>query len=94
MPNPRIVSIFKSPKRAEMYLYVDKKQGLTDVPEPLLQRFGKPAHVVDLLLSEARRLARAQASEVLASIEEKGFYLQMPPAEGQVQSSGAEVHQS
>ncbi len=76
----RLVSILKSPKKDEMYLYVDKKQGMEMVPASLLEVFGKPAPVFDLLLSEAKKLARADAVEVLKAIEEKGFYLQMPPA--------------
>lgn len=77
----RICQIFRSPRRAEMYLYVDKARGLADVPEVLLQQFGEPQPVMVLALDDGRRLARAQASEVLASIAQRGFFLQMPPAE-------------
>ena len=81
MPSPRLISVFKSLRRAEMYLHVDKKQGLKAVPEVLIKQFGKTGHVFDLLLDENRQLARAKATDVLLSIEDKGFYLQMPPGE-------------
>ncbi|TGD73571.1 YcgL domain-containing protein [Mangrovimicrobium sediminis] len=75
----RLVEIFRSSRKDEMYLYVDRARGLADVPEPLLQQFGEPTSVMSLMLEPARKLARADAAEVLAKIEAQGFYLQMPP---------------
>ncbi len=75
----RLCQIYRSPRREEMYLYVDKACGLGDVPEALLQQFGEPEPVMTLLISPQRRLARADSTEVLAQIEKQGFYLQMPP---------------
>lgn len=75
----RLCRIYKSPRREEMYLFVDMSRGLADVPESLLARFGEPVEVMTLLLSPGRRLARADAEEVLRNIAERGFYLQMPP---------------
>ena len=76
----RLCEIFKSPRRDEMYLYVDRVQGLADVPEALLERFGTPVSVAVLMLSDDKSLARAKASDVRAAIASQGFYLQMPPA--------------
>jgi uncharacterized protein YcgL (UPF0745 family) len=64
-----------------MYLYVDKQQGLGDLPETLLQTFGTPQSVMTLVLTPERALARADAAAVLDAIERQGFYLQMPPSE-------------
>lgn len=76
----RICQIFRSPRRAEMYLYVDKARGLVDVPEALLQHFGEPQPVMVLTLGSGRRLARVEVDDVLAAITECGYFLQMPPA--------------
>ncbi len=76
----RFCSVFKSNKKQEMYVYVDRKQGVSELPEALLAVFGAPEHVMDLVLTPEKTLARADAEKVLADIEEKGFYLQMPPA--------------
>ena len=38
-----------------------------------------PEPVMLLQLAPGRKLARADAQQVLAAIEEQGFYLQMPP---------------
>jgi len=83
MVKRRLVSIFRSSRREGMYLYVDKRTGLNDVPQSLLSGFGAPVHAFDLLLDQKRRLARAEASRVLEAIEEQGFYLQMPPSDGE-----------
>lgn len=74
-----ICSIYKSVRKDEMYLYVSKADGLKRVPEALLEMFGKPKHVSDLLLTPARKLARADITKVLDDISAKGYYLQMPP---------------
>lgn len=74
-----IVSIYKSPKKDEMYLYVEKAKGLSKTPDALLDQFGQPKHVTDMLLTDEKKLARAEASKVLQQIGENGFYLQMPP---------------
>lgn len=75
----RLVQVYKSTRKTEMYLYVDKARGLADVPEPLMKQFGESEEVMMLMLSPGRKLARADAAEVLREIDENGFYLQMPP---------------
>lgn len=72
-------SIFKSAKKGEMYLYVDRQQGVSRVPEALLAHFGKRIHVTDMILSPDRPLARVDVGSVMREIRENGFYLQMPP---------------
>jgi hypothetical protein len=74
-----LCQVFRSPRKEEMYLYVDKARGLVDVPEVLMTQFGEPEAVMTLILDPQRKLARADTAEVLADIAEKGFYLQMPP---------------
>ncbi len=75
----KICSIYKSPRKDEMYLYVDKREALTRVPEALLEMFGQPVHVMDMPMKADRKLARADTEKVLEGITEKGYYLQMPP---------------
>ncbi len=79
----RLCDIFKSLKHQEMYLYVDRDEGLERVPEELLDQVGKTARVTTLVLTPDRKLARARAAEVLAAIDDKGYYLQLPPAKEQ-----------
>ncbi len=79
MSRRRLCAIYKSTKKDEMYLYVDKQDELSRVPAGLLELFGRPVAVTTLLLDDDRKLARADATQVLNDIETRGFYLQMPP---------------
>ncbi|WP_447928573.1 YcgL domain-containing protein [Vreelandella sp. EE27] len=80
MSDKLLCEIFKSSRKEEMYLYVDKRQGLEPVPEALLATFGKPVAVLTMILTADKKLARVATQDVIAAIEEQGFYLQMPPA--------------
>ncbi len=75
----RVIEIFKGHKKEEMYLYVEQKNGLKSVPDDLLATFGQTESVMVLLLTKDKKLARATASDVLAAIEDQGYFLQMPP---------------
>lgn len=74
-----LCTIYKSSREPELYLYVDRVDGLRRVPEELLARFGTVSEVMTIRLTPQRRLARASAPQVIAAIEEKGYYLQLPP---------------
>jgi len=77
----QFVSVYKSGKREEMYLYVERGADFKTLPEPLMASFGAPLHVLDVVLTPEKKLARADARQVLDALYEQGFYLQMPPAE-------------
>lgn len=79
LANKIITEVFRSPRRDEMYLYVDKTKGLQNLPEELLEHFGTPEPVMTLLVTPTTRLARVQAAEVFQSLRSKGYYLQWPP---------------
>lgn len=77
-----LVSIYKSPKREGMYLYLPKgAQPQNTLPEALLEAFGNPVHTFDLLLTPEKKLAHAEAISVLQALTDTGYYLQMPPPE-------------
>lgn len=74
-----LCDVYKSRKMDEAYLYVSRKDALTRVPEALLETFGKPELAMTLMLSADKKLARAEAANVLEKMDEQGFYLQLPP---------------
>jgi uncharacterized protein YcgL (UPF0745 family) len=76
--------IYKGTKKAEMYLYVPADQGLKGVPETLLQSFGELSLVMKILLSSKKKLARVDVETVIEEIQNKGFYLQVPPSTWQL----------
>lgn len=75
----KICTVYRSPRREGMYLYVDKAEDLARVPEALLQQFGKPEQAMTLVLTPERKLARADVNRVLDALESTGYFLQMPP---------------
>lgn len=74
-----LCNVYKSLRKEETYLYVSLKDDLSRVPVTLLDTFGTPKLVTKLLLTPERKLALVTADKVITSIEEKGFYLQLPP---------------
>lgn len=78
---PMQVSAFKSPKKNELYLFVPQASGLDDLPKELLVMFGEPEHVIDFELSQDRKMGREDSKQVLESLHNKGYFMQMPPNE-------------
>ncbi len=74
-----ICQVFRSPKRDGMYLYLPASADPAELPEPLLRQFGKPEPALRLNITPERKLARADAAQVLQALNEQGYYLQMPP---------------
>ena len=74
-----LCDIYKSSKQEEMYLYVKKQEGLNRVPQLLLDRFGKPVHVVTMIVGPEKQFARVTTSKLLEELDRSGFYLQLPP---------------
>lgn len=62
-----------------MYLYVHENTKLEDLPEDLMKLVKQLTHVMDLELSDKRKLARVDVNEVIKSLENKGYFIQMPP---------------
>ena len=73
------IKVFKSLKKLDTYLYVDKLQNFEELPSGLRDSFGQYELVLEMELSPERKLARADTNQVLADIALKGFYLQLPP---------------
>lgn len=68
-----------------MYLYVPYRDEddalLDDLPEGLEKLTGRLEKIMELELTPDRKLARANTQDVIAALQEKGFYLQSPPNE-------------
>ncbi len=71
--------VYKSVKKVDSYIYIDQKDNFSNVPEKLLLLFGTPQFTLEFDLTEDRKLAMADAKQVMQSIHEQGYYLQMPP---------------
>ncbi len=71
--------VYRSRRRPDTYLFVPERDDFSGVPEPLLRLFGSGELALELELTPQRRLAAAQASEVMRCLREQGYFLQMPP---------------
>lgn len=76
---PLVCAIYKSPKKEECYLYIDKRKGLNCIPQELAELFGKPVEVMTMILKHDKPLARVDVKNVIAGLQDKGYYLQLPP---------------
>ncbi len=74
-----VCTIYRSPKKEGMYLYVNKGEELERVPERLIKKFGKPEHAMTLVLNPEKKLARVDIETVIAALNNPGYFLQMPP---------------
>ena len=75
----RQIVVYRSSKVADLYLFVDRQEGLARVPAELLARSGKPVEALQMDLTAERKLSRSDAPTVLEAIAARGFYLQLPP---------------
>jgi len=74
-----LVSVYRSPLKDQMYLYLAVKDDFSEVPEELLKVFGKPEFALQLNLAKRDKLARVNINDVKRGLLEQGFFLQLPP---------------
>lgn len=72
-------AVYKGNKRPDDYLYVEKEDDFSRVPQALLDIMGGLQLVISLELSDARQLAQADVTQVMQQLSEQGYYLQIPP---------------
>ncbi len=71
--------IYKSVRKPDTYLYIEREDDFARVPDALLTLLGKIEQVMMLELTEGRQLAQADAQQVRLQLQQQGYYLQMPP---------------
>lgn len=74
-----LVAVYKSTKKDETYLYLPKRDDFSRVPKALLDTFGKAVFVMLLPVKKRKALAQVDIAKLTHEIQEKGFYLQIPP---------------
>jgi len=72
--------IYKSLKTEYLYVYIDKKDDFSALPEALLNSLGQLEWVMSLELSSERKLAQENVEKVMERLINQGFYIQLPPA--------------
>lgn len=74
-----LCAVYRSPKKAFMYLFVKQRDDFSDIPEGLLKKFGTPQLVTIVNLATKDKLAYADLETVKERLNEQGYYLQLPP---------------
>lgn len=72
--------VYRCSKQDEMYIYLRQDFPEEEIPETLRSRLGRLTEVMQLELTPSRKLARVDVAEVMSTLQQEGFFLQMPPA--------------
>lgn len=72
-----ICFVYKSIRKADIYLYIEQKGDFSHVPTELLSMFGKPVFVMELSLHNKLNLAKIECETLKMQLKEMGFYLQV-----------------
>ena len=75
----QLCTVYRSLKKADTYLFVEKNGDFDKVPEQLKTLLGKLTLVMTLDLDKRATLGQADLSKVKEELLDKGFYLQLPP---------------
>jgi uncharacterized protein len=71
--------IYKSPKKAQTYLFIKQRDKFADVPKALMAMFGTPSLVTIINLDNKDKLAMSDINKVRENLNGQGYYLQLPP---------------
>ena len=74
--------VYKGDRKQDHYLYLnsefDPQSPNASIPDAILSLLGELSLVLEFELDLDRKLPQADAKHVLESIDQQGFYLQMP----------------
>lgn len=71
-------AVYRSSLKDETYVFLPTTTPLSDLPEQLIKILGQAEMVMTLNLSPEKKMARGTAAEIMKSIDEQGFHLQLP----------------
>lgn len=73
------VDIYRSKKKEGAYVFIEQGKALDELPDALLKQCGVLEFSLTMELTPDKKLANANARNVLAALKANGFYLQLPP---------------
>ncbi|WP_108650584.1 YcgL domain-containing protein [Dongshaea marina] len=74
-----LCAVYKSPRKAETYLFIERRDDFSSVPESLLNVFGRPQLAMMVHLDPEKPLIVGDPVTIRDQIREQGFYLHLPP---------------
>src|SRR5690606_41574734 len=79
VPLENLAYVSKRLGRAVTYVSLEARDAFVRLPPAVLESLGRLEPLLEVDLHPGRRLARADASQVMDALARKGFYLQVPP---------------
>ncbi len=73
------VSIYRGKYKEDHYIYLPEADKFDVVPDAIIRLMGGLNFAMEIDITPESKLATSDPKEVIAKIEEQGFYLQMPP---------------
>lgn len=73
--------VYKSLAKRDVYVFLDRRDDFSRLPDALLELLGALQLVVEFELTPERRLAKETAAIVLENLAARGYHLQMPDIE-------------
>ena len=70
--------IYRSTSRDQTYLYVEKKDDFSRVPEELMKNFGRPQLAMLLPLDGRKTLVNPDLKKVKWALTEQGYFSHFP----------------
>ncbi len=71
--------VYKSQRKDDTYVYLARRDGFDQLPEPLRTQLGPLRFVLEVALSADRKLAREDPAVVRENLAARGFHIQFPP---------------
>ncbi len=86
------VYIYRGSRREGMYIYLDSRERLEQLPAPVIQQLGTTEFAMEIELTKDRKLGQENTANVLENLEKHGFHVQMPKdIEEQLQQAADQV---
>jgi uncharacterized protein YcgL (UPF0745 family) len=75
------VSAYKSSKKDQLFLIIPATTALNELPPELLVMFGDPKWVLNFEMTPTRKMGREDPQKVWDALQQKGYFIQLPPQE-------------
>ena len=70
--------VYRSTKKADTYIYLLEKDGVSCLPAGLKKLLGVTEYVLELDLEKTQALANADIRQVISNLHAQGYYIQLP----------------
>jgi uncharacterized protein YcgL (UPF0745 family) len=71
--------VYKSQRKADTFVYLARRDEFADLPEPLRTQLEPLSFVLEVALTDGRKLAREDVVVVRQNLVATGFHIQFPP---------------